>query len=269
MAQCKQNAQEFVQNTFNPHVAVLCSADAEVLCQKNNLTFVELVQPFCRLTSEVHIRDPNNVPHTIKHLKITMRDMSYMLPSQNVARKILNDIVAGAQPQLVEGNRGNVVSVGDYDLQLTSSTPWFEAYREKFLHMLPPSDHEFLNHCLGCVFVVSSGHSDPLSMFNSLVNQQSTQQTQNPSKIPRWFCPGTLRYYVLLHDVIEGEDAKADAIYQSMKSTFGANVCHLLNVNSRSIHTAESLKTDNNLPDPWSQFLNKSTEQPVVCHSLI
>lgn len=52
MAQCKQNAQEFVQNTFNPHVAVLCSPDAEVLCQKNNLTFVELVQPFCRLTSE-------------------------------------------------------------------------------------------------------------------------------------------------------------------------------------------------------------------------
>ena len=52
MAQCKQNAQEFVQNTFNPHLAVLCSPDAEVLCQKNNLTFVELVQPFCRLTSE-------------------------------------------------------------------------------------------------------------------------------------------------------------------------------------------------------------------------
>lgn len=52
MAQCKQNAQEFVQDTFNPHVAVLCSRDAEVLCQKNNLTFVELVQPFCRLASE-------------------------------------------------------------------------------------------------------------------------------------------------------------------------------------------------------------------------
>ena len=67
------------------------------------------------------------------------------------------------------------------------------------------------------MFVVSSGHSDPLSTFSSLVNQQSTQQTQNPSKIPRWFCPGTLRYYVLLHDVIEGEDAKYDiAQYQSL-----------------------------------------------------
>lgn len=55
-----------------------------------------------------------------------------------------------------------------------------------------------------------------------------------------------------------------------MKSTYGANVCHLLNMNSRSIHTAESLKTDNNLPDPWSQFLNKNTpEQPVVGHNLL
>lgn len=48
-----------------------------------------------------------------------MRDMSATLPQQSVAKKILNDIVAGAQPQLVEGNRGNVVSVGNYDLQLT------------------------------------------------------------------------------------------------------------------------------------------------------
>ena len=52
MAVCKQTANEFIQNTFSPSVAVLCSPDAEVLCQKNNLTFVELVQPFCRLTTE-------------------------------------------------------------------------------------------------------------------------------------------------------------------------------------------------------------------------
>lgn len=52
MAQCKLTASDFIKNTFNPHVAVLCSPDAEVLCQKNNLTFVELVQPFCRLNTE-------------------------------------------------------------------------------------------------------------------------------------------------------------------------------------------------------------------------
>lgn len=52
MSHCKQTAEEFIQNTFSPHVAVLCSPDAELLCQKNNLTFQQLIQPFCRLSSE-------------------------------------------------------------------------------------------------------------------------------------------------------------------------------------------------------------------------
>ncbi|KAJ8303461.1 hypothetical protein KUTeg_019857 [Tegillarca granosa] len=149
MAQCKHTAQDFTQNTFSPHVAVLCSPDAEALCQKNNLTFVELVQPFCRLTTEAHIRDPNSIPHSIKNLKITMRDMMSQLPPPAVGKKLMSDAVANAQPQLAEGSRGNVLSIGNYDLQLAPSTPWYEAYRECFLQLLPPSDHEFLNHCLG------------------------------------------------------------------------------------------------------------------------
>ncbi|XP_060083234.1 trafficking protein particle complex subunit 8-like [Ylistrum balloti] len=260
MAQCKQTAQEFIQNTFNPHVAVLCSPDAEVLCQKNNLTFVELVQPFCHLTTEAHIRDPNNVPHCIRHLKISMLDMTAQAPQQAIARKMMSDAVANAQPQLVEGGRGNVISIGNYDLQLSASTPWFEAYRDVFLQVLPPSDHEFLNHCVGCVFVVSSGHSDPITGFNNLAGQQYQQQTQFPNKMPRWLAPNLLKYYVLLHDVTEGEDAKADAVYQSMKSTYGASGCHLLHINSRSIKVADSMKTDSNLPDPWSQFLTKPVD---------
>ncbi|KAK3085582.1 hypothetical protein FSP39_005648 [Pinctada imbricata] len=269
MALCKQAAQDFIQNTFSPNVAVLCSPDAEILCQKNNLTFVDLVQPFCRLTTEAHIRDPHNATHTIRNLKISMRDMSSHLPQQAMARKMMNDVVANSQPQLLEGGRGNVVTIGDYDLQLTSSTPWFEAYRETFLRVLPPSDQEFLNDCLG----LSSGHTDPINAFNTLNGQQHQQQTQYPNKVPRWFCPAVLKYFVLLHDVCEGEDAKydithyqslalrADAIYQSMKSTYGASVCHLLHINSRSLHTAETLKIDSNLPDPWSQFLNKNNSE--------
>ena len=52
MAQRKKSEVEFVQDTFCPQVAVLCSYDAEVVCRKNSLTFVELVQPFCRYTGE-------------------------------------------------------------------------------------------------------------------------------------------------------------------------------------------------------------------------
>jgi hypothetical protein len=67
------------------------------------------------------------------------------------------------------------------------------------------------------IFVVSSGHSDPINAFNSLSSTQHQQQTQYPTKMPRWFCPGILKYYVLIHDVVEGEDAKYDiAQYQNL-----------------------------------------------------
>lgn len=52
MAQCTQSAFEFIQSAFCPMVAVMCSEDAEKVCQKNNLSFVEMVRPFCHLTSE-------------------------------------------------------------------------------------------------------------------------------------------------------------------------------------------------------------------------
>ncbi|XP_060558094.1 trafficking protein particle complex subunit 8-like isoform X2 [Ruditapes philippinarum] len=257
MAQHKQTAHEFIQSTFSPQIAVLCSNDAELLCQKNNLSFVQLVQPFCRLKTEAHIKDPNNVQHNVQHLRISMVDMNCQIPPAAAAKKLMNDAVNSEQQVMAEGSRGNVISVGDYDLQLSSSTPWFEAYRECFLQTLPPSDHEFLKHCLACIFVVSSNHTDPLAMLQTLSSSQQQQQSQFPNKLPHWFCPNILKYYVLVHDVVEAEASKAEAVYQSMKSSFGHQSCHLLQINSRSLTTVETMKMDTSLPDPWGQFLNK------------
>lgn len=52
MAQTKKSVSEFIQDAFCPMVAVLCHHGAETTCRKNNLTFAELIQPFCRLPSE-------------------------------------------------------------------------------------------------------------------------------------------------------------------------------------------------------------------------
>lgn len=52
MAQRVQSVQEFLQDSFVPLVAALCSDEAERVTRKNNLGFCELVKPFCRLTSE-------------------------------------------------------------------------------------------------------------------------------------------------------------------------------------------------------------------------
>lgn len=57
MAQCVQSVQEFIQDSFVPLVAALCSEEAERLTRKNSLSFAELVKPFCRLTSEGRSRE--------------------------------------------------------------------------------------------------------------------------------------------------------------------------------------------------------------------
>lgn len=45
--------------------------------------------------------------------------MNMQLPQAVTARKMMNDVVASTQPQLAEGGRGNVVTFGSYDLQLS------------------------------------------------------------------------------------------------------------------------------------------------------
>ena len=52
MARCSQHGMDFIREIFSPMVAVLTSEDAENVCRKNDLSFVELVRPFCQLSNE-------------------------------------------------------------------------------------------------------------------------------------------------------------------------------------------------------------------------
>jgi hypothetical protein len=58
------------------------------------------------------------------------------------------------------------------------------------------------------MFVVSSSHPDPMEEFIKLTQLQHTQQHQQPHKLPKWFTPNILRYYVLIHDVSEQLESK-------------------------------------------------------------
>ncbi|KAH3773006.1 hypothetical protein DPMN_174354 [Dreissena polymorpha] len=64
-----------------------------------------------------------------------------------------------------------------------------------------------LTKCSG-IFVVSSSHPEPLAMLHTLSNTQQQQQSQFPNKLPQWFSPNILKYYVLVHDMVEAEAAK-------------------------------------------------------------
>ncbi|XP_034091106.1 trafficking protein particle complex subunit 8 isoform X3 [Gymnodraco acuticeps] len=287
MAQCVQSVQEFVQDSFVPMVAVLCSEEAERVTRKNNLSFAELLRPFCRLTSEGHIRDPNNQVQVVKNLRICVNNVVTNLNSPSTfspaQRRMLNEVVLSCQPQ--EGAATNVITAGDYDLNFsdhslkaslpwysawretlsevstsqhyTATTPWFEAYRENFLQSMPASEHEFLNHYLACLLVVSSTEAVPVEQFLKLSQEQHRVQHSGDYTNPKWFIPNTLKYYVLLHDMSEGDEQRADSVYEDMKQRYGHQGCYLLKMNSRTISAEE----DEQIPDPWSQYLHRNNLQ--------
>ncbi|KAM7410650.1 hypothetical protein PAMA_001877 [Pampus argenteus] len=257
MAQCVQSVLEFVQDSFVPLVAVLCSEEAERVTRKNNLNFAELLRPFCRLTSDGHIRDPNNQVQVVKNLRICVNNVVTSPSTSSAAlspaqRRLLNEVVLSCQPQ--ESSAANVITAGDYDLQFSATTPWFEAYRENFLHTMPASDHEFLNHYLACLLVVSSTEAVPVEQFLKLSQEQHRIQHSGDYTNPKWFIPNTLKYYVLLHDMSDGDEQRADTVYEDMKQRYGPQGCYLLKINSRTVSAEE----DEQIPDPWSQYLHRN-----------
>uniref|UniRef100_A0A8C5D2G0 Trafficking protein particle complex subunit 8 n=1 Tax=Gadus morhua TaxID=8049 RepID=A0A8C5D2G0_GADMO len=268
MAQCVQSVQEFIQDSFVPMVAVLCSEDAEKVTRKNNLNFAELLRPFCRLTSEGHIRDPNNQVQPVKNLRISVNNVctrpapatGSLSPAQ---RRLLGEVVSSIQPP--EGVTANIITAGDHDLSFNATTPWFEAYRESFLQSMPASDHEFLNHYLACLLVVSSSEAVPVEQFLKLSQEQHRIQHSGDYTNPRWFIPNTLKYYVLLHDTSQGDEQRADAVYEDMKQRYGSQGCYLLKINSRTSPTG----ADEQIPDPWSQYLHKNNLLSQVSAELV
>uniref|UniRef100_A0A8C5ECD4 Trafficking protein particle complex 8 n=1 Tax=Gouania willdenowi TaxID=441366 RepID=A0A8C5ECD4_GOUWI len=276
MAHSVRSVQEFVQDSFVPMVAVLCSEEAERVTAKNKLSFCELLRPFCRLTSEGHIRDPNNQVQVVKNLRIGVNSIETDPSTASMALRpgqlrLLDEVVLTCQPQ--EGAPTTSIKNGEYDSICSCfhcsvspfclflvNTPWFEVYRRKFLQSMPSSDHEFLNHYLACLLVVSSTEAVPVEQFLKLSQEQHRIQHSGEYTNPKWFIPNTLKYYVLLHDLSQGEEQRADAVYEDMKQRYGPQGCYLLKINSRTI----SAGVDEQIPDPWSQYLHKNNCQQQV-----
>ncbi|XP_011860429.1 PREDICTED: trafficking protein particle complex subunit 8 [Vollenhovia emeryi] len=249
MAQCKLTPREFIGNAFSPQIAVVCSVAADAACQKNNLSFVELLQPFCKLNTEGHFKDPQGNTIAIRNLRLSIQDINARPPEPSLAKKLLNEAVSSA---LCE--RTTMVHIGATELDIPVSVPWFEAWRETFLSVQFPSDHEFTKHLLACMIVVSTAEDKPLERIQTM----GAQLHQSiPGKLPKWFNNNALRYYILVHDALQDDRNKAEAVFTDMKTIYGANNSFLLQMNSRP----PGLSDDNtHLPDPWSQFLTKHSE---------
>ncbi|TSK58116.1 Trafficking protein particle complex subunit 8 [Bagarius yarrelli] len=250
MARCAQSVQEFIQDSFVPMVAVLCSDDAERVTRKNNLSFPELLRPFCRLTSEGHLRDPNNQIVVVKGLRISVTGVNTRSAQPTELHRFLSQAVSACQPP--DGPAANIITAGDYDLNISdrsvkASAPWYTDWRET-LTQLSSSKH------YAGMLVVSSQESVPTEQFQKLSQEQHRIQHSGEYTHPKWFIPNTLKYYVLLHDISDGDEKRADSIYEDIKQRYGTQCCYLLKINSRT----GAAGPDEQMPDPWSQYLQKN-----------
>ncbi|XP_071516837.1 trafficking protein particle complex subunit 8 isoform X2 [Panulirus ornatus] len=251
MAQCKLTPHEYIQNSFAPQVAILCSEDADNLCLKNNLRFVELIQPFCRLNNEIRIADPSGNTVPVRNLRVVFEDMNRRPPQPTLGKKLLSEVVSTtAWDRPVTRTVGASGTREALELELQPTTPWFEAWRDTFLQVQYPSDHEFTKHYIACIVVVASTSDNPVDQLTRLSQYLHQQLHQTPARFPKWFSPNILKFYLLIHDVTAGDLTKSEQIFEQMTTSYGSSNCHLLQINSRHID-----QTDVHLPDPWSQFL--------------
>lgn len=58
------------------------------------------------------------------------------------------------------------------------------------------------------LLVVSSSEASPTEQFLKLSQEQHRIQHSGEYANPKWFIPNTLKYYVLLHDMSEGDEQK-------------------------------------------------------------
>lgn len=213
----------FVQRTFPPTVGCLSSYTVEQICQKNNLSFVELIRPFCLVNVDYRLRDPSGNDHPIQKLLLSIQDVYDRPPQPSLAKKFLNESVSN-----LTCDNTKAVEIGSFSIDIPSETLWFQSWSNTFLQVQFPSTHEFTKHLLGCILVTSS--VDPPETLQSLL--QSLQQMQNvsPESLPKWFSSSVFKFYVLVHDAKDGDKAKALNFFNSLKTAYGPEHCYFLEV---------------------------------------
>lgn len=122
-------------------------------------------------------------------------------PQTALARKYLNAAVSDASTPRLQ-----TLNAEGRELEIPASASWFEAWRETFLQVQYPSDHEYTKHFLACLLVVSSADNNPVETMIHLAQTLNQMQVVTPTKLPKWFSGDVLRYYVIVHDNIDGNN---------------------------------------------------------------
>ncbi|XP_014255428.1 trafficking protein particle complex subunit 8 [Cimex lectularius] len=248
MPTSKFTPQEFIQQTFAPMIAVISSEGVESCCQRNNLSFTEMLKPFSMTTLEGYTREIAGSMIQTKNLRLNFCDLNSRPPPPQTARSYFNQAVSSHIH-----DRTKEIVIGNCKFDIPQTVPWYEAWRHTFLQVQSPLDHEFVKHYIGCLIVISSLDSDPMALIAEMSDNVSNQILNGNHKLLKWFGPphSILFTYLLLHDNSISDEAKSVATFEAIGATYGSQKCFILGINSRKDGHDMS-----NLPDPWIQYIS-------------
>ncbi|KAL4591859.1 hypothetical protein LXL04_004833 [Taraxacum kok-saghyz] len=248
--------RKMLLDEITPVVMVLPTPLVEERCQKNGLSFVQMLTPFCVFNNiDVPVRTASDQPYRLQKFKLRMVYASDVRqPNVEVTKERLKQVITDA---------GNIE---DSDLYLepssietisTSSQPdfvptWFQFFNKEFVRSVSFSDHEAFDHPVACLLVVSSNDKDPINKFVDLFNMNQLPPLLNEGAMD----PKIPKVFVLLHDNQDGSSERASKILAEMRNTFGANDCRLLCINSLQDGAPA------HEPNPWEFYMpNASPDQ--------
>ncbi|KAL9373909.1 hypothetical protein Peur_033529 [Populus x canadensis] len=261
MDPAKTSLGKMLLEEITPVVMVLRTPLVEESCLKNNLSFIEMLSPFCDFNNiDVPVRTSSDQPYRLQKFKLRLfYESDIKQPDIVVAKERLKQVITEAG----EKDRSDL-STDPLDISnvLASSKSeispsWFEIFNKELVRAVSFSEHEAFDHPVACVSVVSSKDEQPINKFVDLFNTNKLPSLLNDGAMD----PKILKHYVLVHDNKDGPSEKATKILTEMKNTFGFNGCHLLCINSSQ---DEQIEHQDN---PWVPYkFDSSPSQDLGCY---
>lgn len=161
-------------------------------------------------------QDPNSQLILVKDLYLTLVDIgNWKKPEIDTqkTRRLLSSIVTQTPPPLQASSQSELPELktvaldsksSSYQVRLPGRTTWFESWRKSFLKCQSEvygNQHEFLNHFVACILVISSSEVKSSEDIANSVGKLSKLQQQHQYDHPNtWILPSVLKYYLIVQD---------------------------------------------------------------------
>ncbi|CAH9127748.1 unnamed protein product [Cuscuta epithymum] len=226
-------------NEITPAVMVLRTPLVEESCQKNGISLIEMLSPFCNFNNiDVPVRTASDQAYRLKKFKLRLfYSADIRQPNVEVAKERLKQVITHAG----EGDLSDFCTDPPHieavlnSSQLEFVPSWFQFFNRELVRSVSFSEHEAFDHPVACILAVSSKDEDPINKLVDLFNTNQLPPLLNDG----FMDPNILKHFVLVHNNQDGPPEKATKILADMRVTFGVNDCHLLCINSSADGTAD------------------------------